>query len=91
MFLFETEFKLMWCLLGLSKVASQKRFEIICYVTMGIPVGSQIPTQLKELETILIENAFLFTLLSLEIHFFHILITKPKIPLFHVISPPVIS
>lgn len=91
MFLFDTEFKLMWCLLGLSKVSSQKRFGIICYVTMGIPLGSQIPTQLKELETILIENAFLFTLLSLENHFFHILITKPKIPLFHVISPPIIS
>lgn len=58
---------------------------------MGIPLKSQIPTQLKELETILIENAFLFTLLSLENHFFHILITKPKIPLFHVISPPIIS
>ena len=70
MFLFDTEFKLMWCLLGLSKVSSQKRFGIICYVTMGIPLRSQIPRQFKELETILIENAFLFTLLSLENHFF---------------------
>ena len=91
MFLFETEFKLMWCLLGLSKVANQKGFEIICYVTMGIQLGSQIPTQFKELETILIENAFLLTLLSLENHFFYILITKPNIPLFHVISPTIIS
>ena len=80
---FETEFKLMWCLLGLSKVSSQKRFGIICYVTMGIPLGSQ-------LETILMENAFLFTLLSLEtifLNFDH----KAEDPLFHVISPPIIS
>ena len=70
MFLFETEFNLMWCLLGLSKVSSQTRFGIICYVTMGIPLGSQIPTQFKDLETILNENAFLFTHLSLENHFF---------------------
>ena len=89
MFLFETEFKLMWCLLGLSKVSSQTRFGIICYVTMGIPLGSHIPTQFKELETVLIENAFLFTLLSLEnfLNFDH----KAEDPLFHVISPPFIS
>ena len=50
---------------------------------MGIPLGNQ-------LETILMENAFLFTLLSLEtifLNFDH----KAEDPLFHVISPPVIS
>lgn len=57
---------------------------------MGIPLGSQIPTQFKELETILIENAFLFTLLSLEIIFLNF-DHKAEDPLFHVISPPVIS